>query len=108
MIKLVMYIHTIYSNDQIGLESYISSHVNKKDLSPFYHKNGLLIENECKTPIGWLTFIFYQKYFHVFIFLCDDIYHVYNEYLLNLIRTHHICFINRYTLTSLHKYQPSA
>ena len=23
-----------------------------------------LVENECKTPIGYLTFIFYQKYFY--------------------------------------------
>ena len=30
----------------------------------FYHEKIFLIESECKTPIGCLTFIFYQKYFY--------------------------------------------
>ena len=43
------------------LKQRILSHGNKKTLGPFYHKN-FLIENECKTPYGCLTFIFSQKY----------------------------------------------
>ena len=37
-----------------------------------------MIENECKTPYGCLTFIFYQKYFlgsnwlEGFLFSCDE------------------------------------
>ena len=38
----------------------VSSHQNKKGLSPFYHKK---YELPYITPIGCLTFIFYQKYF---------------------------------------------
>ena len=32
-----------------------------KALSPFYHEKKILIENECKAPIGCLTFISYKK-----------------------------------------------
>ena len=44
---------------------YILSHENKKSLNlvHFIIKKTFLIANECKTPIGCLTFIFYQKYF---------------------------------------------
>ena len=40
-----------------------SSQENLKASSPFYHKKVFLIENECKVPYRYLTFIFYQKYF---------------------------------------------
>ena len=39
-----------------------SSHENKRALSRFYQKI-FLIGNEFKSPYGYLTFIFYQKYF---------------------------------------------
>ena len=57
-------------------ESESSSLKNKKVLSPFYYKKIFLIENECKTPIGCLTFIFYQKYFYdkIDLFSRDEFY----------------------------------
>ena len=42
---------------------HISSHENKKCLSPFYHKKFFDRKWMFKTPIGCLTFIFHQKYF---------------------------------------------
>ena len=48
------------------LRNYISPHQNKKAKSPFYHEKIFLIENE--TPIGCLTFIFFQKYFFMIFF----------------------------------------
>ena len=42
---------------------YISKYLYTKIKKPFYHKKVFLIENECKTPYGCLTLIFYQKYF---------------------------------------------
>ena len=38
-----------------GVKKNIVSHENKKAFSPFYHKI-FLIENECKTPIGYVEF----------------------------------------------------
>ena len=52
-----------YFKHEIATVISTSSHENKKALSPFCHKKIFLIENECKTLIGCLTFIFCQKYF---------------------------------------------
>ena len=56
-----------YINDTcicVYVSMYILSHENKKSLNlvHFVIKKTFLIANECKTPIGCLTFIFYQKY----------------------------------------------
>ena len=39
------------------------SHENKKNLKSILSLETFLIENECKTPYGCHTFIFYQKHF---------------------------------------------
>ena len=57
----------------------ISLHQNKKSLKSMLSWKIFLIENEYKTPIGCLIFIFYQKYFlwqhglKVFLFWCDNL-----------------------------------
>ena len=58
------------------------SHENKKALILFIVET-FLIENECNTPIGCLTFIFYQKYFFMvkwtFLFSCEELCEIQNN-----------------------------
>ena len=57
-------LHKIDPNPEIqAIHRKISSHKNKKALSPFDKKIIFFIEIEFKTPYGCLTFIFYQEYF---------------------------------------------
>ena len=60
-------------------EKFTNHHTKVKSLkSILLYKN--IFDNECKTLIGCLTFIFYQKYFlwwnglEAFLFSCDEIY----------------------------------
>ena len=51
------------TNVSLYLLKYNMSHEILKTLIPFYHEKYFLIKNKCKTPIGCLVFIFYQKIF---------------------------------------------